>query len=109
MNYRRLLFRVVPAGCVGTYKLISGSVYSLRKFFESRSKVNYRVADHIATFSFSLNSELSVIKNPPVRIDEDRFRFHSYAEFQTNCDSRGDIYGKICLNGDGVYRYIFML
>nr|VDD24151.1 unnamed protein product [Brassica oleracea] len=68
----------VPAGRVGTFDLSSGYVYKLTNFFGSRSKFQYRVADHSATVSFSWNSSLSVLENPPVLFPVDRFRFHSY-------------------------------
>ncbi|CAN6813237.1 unnamed protein product [Brassica oleracea] len=78
----------VPAGRVGTYELEPGSVYNLRNFFGSRNKAQYRVTDHSATVTFAWNSNLSVLDNPPVLIHEDRFRFHSYEEFQANCDRK---------------------
>ncbi|KAG2273676.1 hypothetical protein Bca52824_056231 [Brassica carinata] len=84
----------VPAGRVGTFDLVAGSVYNLSKFFGSRSKDKYRVADHVATVSFSWNTSLAVVENPPVLIPEDRFRFHNYEEFKANCNSRGDLYEK---------------
>ncbi|XP_033131061.1 uncharacterized protein LOC117126627 [Brassica rapa] len=52
----------------------------------------YRVADHIATVSFTWNSELSVLYEIPTSFDEDRFRFHSYEDFEANCDLKGDLY-----------------
>ncbi|CAF2230734.1 uncharacterized protein LOC103833491 isoform X1 [Brassica rapa] len=82
----------VPAGRVGTFELSAGSIYKLTNFFGSRSKYQYRVADHSATVSFSWNSSLSVLENPPVFFPVDRFRFHSYDEFRANCDSKGDLY-----------------
>nr|VDD14753.1 unnamed protein product [Brassica rapa] len=82
----------VPASRVGRYELTAGSVYKLINFFGSRSKDQYRVADHSATVSFSWNYSLSVLENPPVQIPEDRFRFHTYEEFKSNCDSKGDLY-----------------
>ncbi|XP_013654700.3 uncharacterized protein LOC106359570 [Brassica napus] len=82
----------VPAGRVGTFELSAGSVYKLTNFFGSRSKYQYRVADHSATVSFSWNSSLSVLENPPFFFLVDRFRFHSYDEFRANCDSKGDLY-----------------
>ncbi|KAF3504045.1 hypothetical protein F2Q69_00041180 [Brassica cretica] len=86
----------VPAGRVGTLDLSAGSIYKLTNFFGSRSKIQYRVADHSATVSFSWNSSLSFLENPPVLFPVDRFRFHSYDEFRANCDSKGDFYGKPC-------------
>ncbi|KAF3511143.1 hypothetical protein F2Q69_00009540 [Brassica cretica] len=93
-----MLFRDVSLGpreadrAGRTYKLIAGSVYKLSNFFGSRSKVQYRVADHSATVSFTWNYALTVLENPPVLIPEDRFRLHSYEEFKANCDSKGDLY-----------------
>ncbi|WZZ90832.1 hypothetical protein YC2023_119411 [Brassica napus] len=87
----------VPAGRVGTFDLTDGVVYKLNNFFGSRSKVQYRVADHIATVSFTWNSDLAVLDNPPVPFPEDRFRFHGYEEFRANCDSKGDLYGTLAL------------
>ncbi|KAG2312606.1 hypothetical protein Bca52824_024163 [Brassica carinata] len=57
----------VPAGRFGTYKLTAGSVYKLNNFYGSRSKVQYRVADHIATVSFSWNSVLLDLEIPPIQ------------------------------------------
>ncbi|CAN7012466.1 hypothetical protein IGI04_012527 [Brassica rapa subsp. trilocularis] len=82
----------IPASRVERYELIAGSVYKLINFFGSRSKDQFRVADHSATVSFSWNSSLYVLENPPVQIPEDRFRFHTYEEFKANCDSRADLY-----------------
>ncbi|CAN7012135.1 unnamed protein product [Brassica oleracea var. botrytis] len=77
-----------------------GSVYKLNIFYGSRNKSVFRVADHTATVSFSWNLELSVLQDCPTHFDEDRFRFHSYEEFQANCDLKGDLYGfhEILLN-----------
>lgn len=36
-------------------------------------------------------SELSVLQDSPTPFDEDRFRFHSYEDFQANCDLKGDL------------------
>uniref|UniRef100_A0A0D3DQ12 Replication factor A C-terminal domain-containing protein n=1 Tax=Brassica oleracea var. oleracea TaxID=109376 RepID=A0A0D3DQ12_BRAOL len=95
----------VPAGRVGTYKLIAGSVYKLSNFFGSRSKVQYRVADHSATVSFTWNSALNVLENPPVLIPEDRFRFHSYEEFKANCDSKDYVGHMKLVNGQTVTEH----
>ncbi|CDY49098.1 BnaA06g09080D [Brassica napus] len=96
---------------VGRYELTAGSVYKLINFFGSRSKDQYRVADHSATVSFSWNSSLSVLENPPVQIPEDRFRFHTYEEFKSNCDSKGDLYdyvGHMKLTHDGPVMKLYL-
>ncbi|CAF1708020.1 hypothetical protein HID58_055312 [Brassica napus] len=73
-----------------------GSVYKLNNFYGSRNKSLFRVADHTVTVSFSWNSELTVLLDCPTHFDADSFRFHSYEEFQANCDLKGDLYGKLC-------------
>ncbi|CAN6921009.1 unnamed protein product [Brassica oleracea] len=102
----------VPAGRVGTLDLSAGSVYKLTNFFGSRSKIQYRVADHSATVSFSWNSSLSVLENPPVLFPVDRFRFHSYDEFRANCDSKGDFYDYVghmkLVNGQTITDHIVL-
>ncbi|KAF3497191.1 hypothetical protein DY000_02053792 [Brassica cretica] len=69
-----------------------GFVYKLNNFYGSRNKAVFRVADHTVTVSFSWNSELSVLRDCHIPFDEDSFRFHSYEEFQANCDLKGDLY-----------------
>ncbi|KAG2274886.1 hypothetical protein Bca52824_057441 [Brassica carinata] len=69
-----------------------GSVYKLNNFYGSRNKSVYRVSDHAVTVSFSWNSELSVLEDSPTHFDEDRFRFHSFEDFQASCDRKGDLY-----------------
>ncbi|CAN7065995.1 unnamed protein product [Brassica rapa subsp. trilocularis] len=76
-----------------------GSVYKLRNFFGSRNKAQFSVADHIAIVSFSWNSDLSVLENPPVLIPEDRFRFHSFEDFMANCDSKDYVGHMRLVNG----------
>ncbi|KAG5393437.1 hypothetical protein IGI04_023400 [Brassica rapa subsp. trilocularis] len=69
-----------------------GSVYKFINFYGSKNKPVYRVADHVATVSFTWNSEMSVLHEIPISIDEDRFRFHSYEDFEANCDLKGNLY-----------------
>ncbi|KAF2537545.1 hypothetical protein F2Q68_00020012 [Brassica cretica] len=70
-----------------------GSVYKLSNFYGSRNKTVFRVANHTVTESFSWNSKLSVLQDCPIPFDEDSFRFHSYEEFQANCDLQRYLYG----------------
>ncbi|CAN6826493.1 unnamed protein product [Brassica oleracea] len=76
-------------------KMKRGSVYKLNNFYGSINKSIFWVADHTATVSFSWNSELSVLQDSPTPFDENSFRFHSYEDFQANCDLKGDFYGKL--------------
>ncbi|CAF2075510.1 unnamed protein product [Brassica oleracea var. botrytis] len=84
----------IPPGCIKKYlpDMKQGSVYQLDNFYGSKNKLVYRVADHIATVSFTWNSEMSVLHEVPISFDEDRFRFHSYEDFEANCDLKGDLY-----------------
>ncbi|CAN6841758.1 unnamed protein product [Brassica oleracea] len=83
-----------------------GSVYKLNNFYGSRNKSVFRVSDHTVTVSFSWNSELSVLQDCHTLFDEDSFRFHSYEEFQANCDLKGDFYDVVghmkLVNGESI-------
>ncbi|CAN7077396.1 unnamed protein product [Brassica oleracea var. botrytis] len=84
----------IPPGRIKKYlpDMKDGSVYRLNNFYGSKNKPMYRVADHIATVSFTWNSELSVLHEIPTSFDQDSFRFHSYEDFEANCDLKGDLY-----------------
>ncbi|CAG7864451.1 unnamed protein product [Brassica rapa] len=84
----------IPPGRIKKYlpDMKRGSVYKLINFYGSKNKPVYRVADHVATVSFAWNSEMSVLREIPISFDEDRFRFHSYEDFEANCDLKGDLY-----------------
>lgn len=68
-----------------------GSVYKLDNFYGSKNKAVYRVSVHTATVSFSWNSDLVVLQGSSTQFEEDRFRFHSFEDFQANCDLKGDL------------------
>ncbi|WZZ89290.1 hypothetical protein YC2023_117869 [Brassica napus] len=91
-----------------TFDLVAGSVYKLRNFFGSRNKAEFSVADHIAIISFSWNSDLSVLENPPVLIPEDRFRFHSFEEFMATCDSKDYVGHMRLVNGQTLTDHIVL-
>ncbi|XP_048596260.1 uncharacterized protein LOC125578032 [Brassica napus] len=84
----------IPPGRIKKYlpDMKRGSVYKLINFYGSKNKPVYRVADHVATVSFTWNSEMSVLHEIPISFGEDRFRFHSYEDFEANCDLKGDLY-----------------
>ncbi|WZZ88018.1 hypothetical protein YC2023_116597 [Brassica napus] len=86
----------IPPGHIKKYlpEMKQGSFYKLINFYGSKNKPMYRVTDHIATVSFTWNSEMSVLLDIPIPFDEDCFRFHSYEDFEANCDLKGDLYGK---------------
>ncbi|CAF1921107.1 unnamed protein product [Brassica napus] len=84
----------IPPSRIDTYlpHMIAGSLYRLIKFYESKSKTVYRVSKQDVTIFFSWNS---VLENCPVQFLEDRFRFYGYEEFESACDLKGDLYGKL--------------
>ncbi|CAF1742422.1 unnamed protein product [Brassica oleracea var. botrytis] len=84
----------IPPGHIKKYlpEMKQGSFYKLINFYGSKNKPMYRVTDHIATVSFTWNSEMSVLLDIPIPFDEDCFRFHSYEDFEANCDLKGDLY-----------------
>ncbi|KAL0854584.1 hypothetical protein Bca101_059736 [Brassica carinata] len=84
----------IPLGRIDTYlpHMVAGSIYKLTKFFGSKSKVVYRVAEPTVTVAFSWNSVLSELKDSSVLFPEDRFRFYGHEEFEAACDLGGDLY-----------------
>ena len=72
----------------------AGGTYRLNKFFGSKSKPIYRVAEPDVTISFSWNSVLYNLEDSSINFPEDRFRIHGYREFEAASDQRGDLYGK---------------
>nr|VDD20465.1 unnamed protein product [Brassica oleracea] len=92
-------------------KMKPGSLYKLNNFYGSSNKTVYRVSDHAVTVSFSWNSELSVLEDSPTPFDEDRFRFHSFEDFQASCDRKGDLYdvvGHMKLVNGQVCRHVLV-
>ncbi|CAF1933201.1 unnamed protein product [Brassica napus] len=92
-----VISRFISPGRIEKYlpEMKRGSVYKLNNFYGSRNKSVFRVADHTVTVSFSWNSELTVLLDCPTHFDADSFRFHSYEEFQANCDLKGDLYNVV--------------
>ncbi|CAN6843105.1 unnamed protein product [Brassica oleracea] len=104
----------IPASRVQTYlrKMTSGIVYRLNKFFRSRNKAQYRVADHNVTVTFSWNTVLTPLQNSPILFPEDRFRFHDHEEFEANCDLRGVLYDYVghmrLINGQAMTEHLII-
>ncbi|KAF3547478.1 hypothetical protein DY000_02003370 [Brassica cretica] len=84
----------IPLSRIDTYlpHMIAGSIYRLNKFYGSKSKIVYRVAEPDVTIAFSWNYVLSDFEDSPVQFPEDRFRFYGYEEFEAACDLKGDLY-----------------
>ncbi|WZZ81542.1 hypothetical protein YC2023_102114 [Brassica napus] len=91
-----------------TFDLVAGSVYKLSNFFGCRDKAHFSVADHIAIVSFSWNSDVSILENPPFLIPEDRFRFHSFEEFMAKCDSKDYVGHMRLVNGQTLTDHIVL-
>ncbi|WZZ24499.1 hypothetical protein YC2023_007900 [Brassica napus] len=83
-----------------------GLLYKLNNFYGSSNKTVYRVSDHAVTVSFSWNSELSVLEDSPTPFDEERFRFHSFEDFQASCDRKGDLYVGTANGDQGVTQKV---
>ncbi|CAN6927814.1 unnamed protein product [Brassica oleracea] len=84
----------IPPSRIDTYlpHMISGSIYRLNKFYGSKSKIVYWVAEPDVTIAFSWNFVLSELEDSPVQFPDDRFRFYGYEEFEAACDLKGDLY-----------------
>ncbi|WZZ13787.1 hypothetical protein YC2023_106876 [Brassica napus] len=72
-----------------------GGLYTLTNFYGSRNKEVFRVAAHSMTISFSHSSELAPLENSLMDLEEDRFQFHSYEDFEAGCDMKGDLFDVI--------------
>ena len=90
----------IPPRRIDTYlpHMIAGSIYRLNRFYGSKSKNVFRVADPDVTISFTWNSVLSPLENSPVQFPEDRFRFYGHEEFEAACDLKGAVYGEFSLD-----------
>nr|VDD54153.1 unnamed protein product [Brassica oleracea] len=95
---RSVIQGFISPGRIDRYlpKMKPGLVYKLKNFYGSSNKSVYRVSDHAVTVSFSWNSELSASEDSSTPFKEDRFRFHSFVDFQASCDRKGDLYGSLC-------------
>ncbi|CAN7071926.1 unnamed protein product, partial [Brassica oleracea var. botrytis] len=87
----------IPCGRIETYlrHMKTGATYRLNKFFGSKSKPIYRVAEPSVTISFSWNSVLSGLEDSSISFPVDRFRIHGHREFEAGSDLRGDLYDYI--------------
>ncbi|KAL0804195.1 hypothetical protein Bca101_096685 [Brassica carinata] len=87
----------IPNGRIETHlcHMKAGGTYRLNKFFGSKSKPIYRVAEPDVTISFSWNSVLYNLEDSSINFPEDRFRIHGYREFEAASDQRGDLYDYI--------------
>ncbi|KAH0897186.1 hypothetical protein HID58_046754, partial [Brassica napus] len=72
-----------------------GSIYTLTNFYASNSKVMYHVADQRLVICISHASALSKVEEDIEGILTERFRVHSFSDFEANCDLRGDLHGKV--------------
>ncbi|KAG2274076.1 hypothetical protein Bca52824_056631 [Brassica carinata] len=93
----RVIQGFICYGRIKTYlpHLKAGATYRLNKFFGSKCKTIYRVAEPSVTISFSWNYVLSVLEDSSIRFPEDRFRIHGFREFEAASDLRGDLYDYI--------------
>ncbi|CAN6892875.1 unnamed protein product [Brassica oleracea] len=73
-------------------QLRRGSIYTLTSFYASNSKVMYHVADQRLVICISHASHLSKVEENIEGILTERFRIHSFLDFEANCDLRGDLH-----------------
>ncbi|XP_033138604.1 uncharacterized protein LOC103845628 isoform X1 [Brassica rapa] len=73
-------------------ELERGRVYTLTTFYASNSKVMYHVADQRLVICISHDSALSKDEEDVESILTERFRVHSFSDFEANCDLRGDLH-----------------
>ncbi|CAN7046825.1 unnamed protein product [Brassica oleracea var. botrytis] len=73
-------------------ELQRGRIYTLTNFYESNSKVMYHVADQRLVICISHASAQSKDEEDIEGILTERFRVHSFLDFEANCDLRGDLH-----------------
>ncbi|KAG2252152.1 hypothetical protein Bca52824_082288 [Brassica carinata] len=73
-------------------ELKRGRIYTLTNYYASNSKVMYHVADQRLVICISHASELRKVEEDIEAILTERFRIHSFADFEANCDLRGDLH-----------------
>uniref|UniRef100_M4DVH2 Replication factor A C-terminal domain-containing protein n=1 Tax=Brassica campestris TaxID=3711 RepID=M4DVH2_BRACM len=73
-------------------ELQRGRIYTLTNFYASNSKVMYHVADQRLVICISHDSALSKDEEDVESILTERFRVHSFSDFEANCDLRGDLH-----------------
>ncbi|CAN7077150.1 unnamed protein product [Brassica oleracea var. botrytis] len=73
-------------------QLRRGSIYTLTNFYASNSKVMYHAADQRLVICISHVSDLSKVEENIEVILTERFRIHSFSDFEANCDLRGDLH-----------------
>ncbi|WZZ86806.1 hypothetical protein YC2023_115385 [Brassica napus] len=79
-------------------ELKRGMIYTLTNYYASNTKVMYHVADQRLVICISHASELRKVEEDIEAILTERFRIHSFTDFEANCDLRGDLHGKLCIS-----------
>ncbi|WZZ63882.1 hypothetical protein YC2023_075252 [Brassica napus] len=88
-------------------ELKCGMIYTLTNYYASINKVMYHVADQRLVICISHASELRKVEEDIEAILTESFRIHSFADFEANCDLRGDLHGKLCLSSMSSSRVFF--
>uniref|UniRef100_A0A0D3A349 Helitron helicase-like domain-containing protein n=1 Tax=Brassica oleracea var. oleracea TaxID=109376 RepID=A0A0D3A349_BRAOL len=73
-------------------ELKRGMIYTLTNYYASNNKVMYHVADQRLVICISHASELRKVEEDIEAILTERFRIHSFADFEANCALRGDLH-----------------
>ncbi|KAL0875482.1 hypothetical protein Bca101_025187 [Brassica carinata] len=83
----------IPPERIDTYlpHMIAGSIYRLKNFYVSKSKIGYRVADPVVVITFSWNSASPISMTVQLCFRR-QVRFYRYEEFEAACELKGDLY-----------------
>ncbi|KAF3565039.1 hypothetical protein DY000_02013494 [Brassica cretica] len=73
-------------------ELRRGSIYTLTNYYASNSKVMYHIADQRLVICISHASAMSKVDRDIEGILTERFRIHSFSDFEANCYLRGDLH-----------------
>ncbi|CDY43295.1 BnaC06g01730D [Brassica napus] len=89
-------------------ELKCGMIYTLTNYYASINKVMYHVADQRLVICISHASELRKVEEDIEAILTESFRIHSFADFEANCDLRGDLHDSVlCLSSMSSSRVFF--
>ncbi|CAF1708933.1 unnamed protein product [Brassica napus] len=96
-------------------ELQRGRIYTLTNFYASNNKVMCHVADQRLVICISHASALSKDEEDIEGILTERFRVHSFSDFEANCDLRGHLHGKalhhrpvLCTKDDSASRKVMV-
>lgn len=87
----------ITANRIGCYegKLKPDAVYKIKNFLVAENKTNYRVSSHKFLIQFTQQTRLDqIVEADTLKIQRQKFRIHSFTEFEEAVDMNVDLYGK---------------